>query len=82
MMQPRRGWVLCSSSLLPHSSSPAASSQPCALSADLCLTKGKLFWARGEKERVTLPWTGTDSAKAIWTEPRTCSRGGAGEGTA
>lgn len=31
-----------------------------------------------EKKRVTLPGTGTDSAKIIWTDPRMCSEGGRG----
>lgn len=58
---------------------PAAGCQlprPVPLSADLHCTKGKLFWARGERERVTLPGLGLTPLKRSGPVPGRAVRGG------
>lgn len=58
---------------------PAAGCQlprPVPLSADLRCTKGKLFWARGERERVTLPGLGLTLLKRSGPVPGRAVRGG------
>lgn len=50
--------------------------RPVPLSADLRCTKGKLFWARGERERVTLPGLGLTLLKRSGPVPGRVVRGG------
>lgn len=73
---------------LPHSSSLApGAAGGCQLPAPhphryrpICaVQRANCLGPEEEKKRVTLPGTGTDSAKIIWTDPRMCSEAGPGE---
>lgn len=73
---------------LPRSSSPApGAAGSCQLPAPhphryrpICaVQRANCLGPEEEKKRVTLPGTGTDSAKIIWTDPRMCSEAGPGE---